>query len=181
MVSSPIGRQPSGVAHGACTNAEARRGALSDSVLAVMSTTACLTTAAIDGEARCKSVVTDARVLQRWPPAGATKQEGARLHALTLLPARLELWSYVISILLHPRFCFPTTSLTNPAASVGPLRFGDWPDACVMQRGPPGPDEMATIGPLTSAAAAPPLPPQVSFWEDDLQVLSANVVLLSLP
>jgi hypothetical protein len=138
-------------------------------------------TAAVDGEARCKSVVTGARVLQRWPPAGATKQEGARLHALSLLPARLELWTYGISVLLHPRFCFPTTSLTNPAASVGPLRFGDWPDACVMQRGPPGPDEMATIGPLTSAAAAPPLPPQVSFWEDDLQVLSANVVLLSLP
>jgi hypothetical protein len=40
---------------------------------------------------------------------------------------------------------------------------------------------MATIGPLTSAAAAAPLPPQVSLWEDDLQVLSANVVLLSLP
>jgi hypothetical protein len=85
--------------------------------------------------------------------------------------------------LLHPRFCFPTTSLTNPAASVDRERFGDWPDACVMQRGPPGAEEMATIGPLTSAAAAAPLPPppQLSFWEDDLQVLSANVVLLSLP
>jgi hypothetical protein len=99
MVSSPIGRQPSGVA---CTNAEVRRGALSDSVLAVMSTTACLTTAAIDGEARCKSVVTDARVLQRWPPAGATKQEGARLHALTLLPARLESGYMAFLSFLHP-------------------------------------------------------------------------------
>ena len=43
MVSSPIGMQPSVVAQGACINAEMRRGALSDSVLAVMSTTACLT------------------------------------------------------------------------------------------------------------------------------------------
>lgn len=53
--------------------------------------------------------------------------------------------------------CFPTTSLTNPEPPVGPLIFGDWPDACVMQRGLlQAPNNGPQSVPLTSAAATAP-------------------------